>query len=103
MFLSTELTFYYCKMSQTSLGYVDLDAAACYDRIIRSVGILGFMKHGAPPGFAKWYLAMMDLIRHYLITLFGVDYSCFPPDDIKMKVMDRGLHQQVRDGKSSTV
>ena len=90
MGLSTALTFDFSKMSTTSIGYLDLDAAACYDRIIRRIAILGFIQFGAHPQFATWYLSLMDQIRHHLVTVFGVDPTSFPDNDLQFEGVGQG-------------
>ena len=90
MGLTTVLTFDYCQMSTTPLGYVDLDAAACYDRIIRSIAILGFVKFGAHPQFSTWYLTLMDQMKHYLVMIYGVDPKSFPKNDLQFEGVGQG-------------
>lgn len=90
MGLSAALTFDYCKMSGTSIGYVDLDAAACFTRIIRSIAILGFLKVGAHTSFATWYLSLMDQMKHHLVTTYGVGPSSFPENDLQFEGVGQG-------------
>ena len=68
MGLSNVLTIDYTKLTNQQLGYVDLDAAACFDRMIRSINILAFVHDGAHTQFAMWYVSLLKHARHYLVT-----------------------------------
>ena len=55
--LDKQLLIEYLKLTGYPIGMVDLDAAACYDRIIRSVGIAALIKFGLPVDIARCLLA----------------------------------------------
>ena len=90
MGLSNVLTIDYAKLTNQQIGYVDLDAAACFDRMIRSLSIVAFVHYGEHPHFAIWYLTLLHHMRHYIITAYGVDEDFFPPLGIDIEGIGQG-------------
>ena len=72
-------------MTNTQAGYVDLDASACFDRMIRSIAMLSLFQYGAQPDFLRWYLKTMDQMLHQLVTAFGIDVEQFPDNHIQFE------------------
>ena len=65
------LTMEMSSLTYTTLGQIDLDASACYDRIIRPVALLACYKYGLPLLCCSWLNMVMDLQEFHLVTGHG--------------------------------
>ena len=77
-------------MTKTQAGYVDLEASACFDRMIRSVAMISLYCYGGHTKFLRWYLRSMDKMLHQLVTAFGIDVQTFPDDETQFEGIGQG-------------
>ena len=85
------LTIEYAMLTRTPLGVVELDATACYDRIVKTVGVIGLLLFGMGSNAERWFLAFLDAMR-YKITISGkVAKESFPADNEPHEGAGQGL------------
>ena len=76
--LDKALTIDYALLSRHPIGIVELDSKACYDRIIKTVGILALLKFGLNPLVALWLLSILDHLRYYITINGEVSNKAYP-------------------------
>lgn len=61
--LAKQLIIQHAKLTGTPTALIELDATACYDRIVRSVGILAMASMGLHEKAARWILTLLEKMQ----------------------------------------
>ena len=69
------LTSEMSSLTRTTIGQIDLDAKACYDRMIRRIVMQVCYKHGVPESFCDWFNTVLESQEHYISTSNGISES----------------------------
>ena len=89
--LNKLLSIDYARVTRRPLGVVELDATACFDRIVRPVGIVSLIKQGLEPAIAKWFLTWLNQARHYQIINGHISSLSYPSQLEKAQGLGQGL------------
>lgn len=83
--LDNLLTIDCSHLTKTPIQMVDLDATACFDRIVRPIGIFSLMTFGFPVEMARWILKTLNNV-HYQHIINN------KPSSLTYSAVDENLH-----------
>ena len=89
--LMKTLNFEMSALTRRNIGIIDVNAKACYDRILRPIGALACYKHGLPLHTCCWLLTLLNSIKHHIITHNGILKEYYQhTDEIKLHGFGQG-------------
>jgi hypothetical protein len=75
--LLRQLTFDLCRQTRTDLSLFDLDATACYDRIIVCLAMLAARKCGMPEGPVSTHAEALRFMKYTVKTVYGTSEDSY--------------------------
>ena len=70
-------TYFYSRISRTSLGALDNDAQACFDRIVASLALMASRHYGMPADACELHGTTIEEMEHYVKTAVGISQRYF--------------------------
>lgn len=62
--ISKRIIIDYAKLTNKPVAIVDIDATACYDRIVHSIGVLAMASYGLHTKAIRWLLTMLEQMTY---------------------------------------
>lgn len=78
------LTYTYARATRTNFGFMDLDATACFDRIVAGFAMLCSRKYGMPSDACELHGLTIAKMQHHVKTAMKISQSFFESTPEKM-------------------
>lgn len=85
------LTLDYARITRRPIGIVELDATACFDRIVRSVGMVSLIAQGLDPSVARWFLTWLKQAQRHQIINGHVSSLTYPSNSSDAQGVGQGI------------